>query len=214
LHERLSCAVALVKNGAVFQEGDGHTWTVASTTKPGNAYRLNGHGCQCEDAHYRAQKRCKHALAVYLSQRVLSLMRKPPQPVVPEMVEPWPDNDPETPEPPPVAPAPAQQPGHGAQEPVQPALPEARCSVNVHVTIAGRQVQLTLRGDDETEVLERLAAVLQQYPVSAPASPQGQGQEKGWCAVHACAMKWNAGKEGRKGWYSHRVEDGSWCKGR
>ena len=35
LHERLSCAVALVKAGAVFQTDDGHTWTVASASTPG-----------------------------------------------------------------------------------------------------------------------------------------------------------------------------------
>ena len=115
LHERLSCAVALVKHGAVFQEGDGHTWTVESTSKPGNEYRINGQGCQCADAHYRAQKRCKHALAVYLSQRVLSLMQQPPVPVGPEMVEPWADNDPEGA--PPVVPQEPQEPAPAAPVP-------------------------------------------------------------------------------------------------
>ena len=112
LHERLSCAISLVKNGQVFQEEGGHTWTVASTSKPGNEYRINGQGCQCEDAHYRARKRCKHALAVYLSQHVVTLMSKPPAPVVPELVGPGLDNDAElVPQAPPVETAPT--PAHG-----------------------------------------------------------------------------------------------------
>ena len=82
LHERLSCAVALVRNGQVFQDAN-HAWLVASTTKPDHEYRINGHGCQCEDAHYRAQGRCKHQLAVFLARKSLHLMRQPPAPVVP-----------------------------------------------------------------------------------------------------------------------------------
>ena len=76
LHERLSCALALVKAGAVLQLDDGHTWTVASARTPGKEYRVNG-ACSCADAHYRAQKRCKHALAVYLARKTLELMQAP-----------------------------------------------------------------------------------------------------------------------------------------
>jgi hypothetical protein len=74
--------------------------------------------------------------------------------------------------------------------------------------------QLTLRDSNEGRLLQRLAAVLKQYPAPQPApqaSSQGQGQD--WCAVHNVAMRWNEGKEGRKGWYSHRVGD-MWCKGK
>src|SRR4029434_441472 len=54
-------------------------------------------------------------------------------------------------------------------------LPEAPCSVNVEVVIAGRQVQVTLRATDEAEVLTRLEAVLARYPLpQAAAAPQGQ----------------------------------------
>jgi hypothetical protein len=92
------------------------------------------------------------------------------------------------------------------------ALPEAPASANCHIMIAGRQVQLTLRDTDETRLLERLAAVLQQYPASQPA-PQASSTAEGWCAQHGVPMQWNAGKEGRKGWHSHRTDEG-WCKGR
>jgi hypothetical protein len=125
---------------------------------------------------------------------------------------------------PPAPDAPTWPPG--ASEP----LYEAPCSVNVHVTIAGRQVQVTLRGTDEAEVLTRLEALLARYPVAPPQAqpasppPLSAAQhnalamhrpitQTGWCAVHNVAMHWNDGKDGRKGWFSHRTDDG-WCKGR
>ena len=108
LHERLSCAMALVRGGQVFQADD-QAWLVQSATKPDHAYRINGHGCQCEDAHYRAQGRCKHQLAVFLARKSLRLMHQPPVPVVPALIEPFPDNDAEEPAPA----APCSPPGRG-----------------------------------------------------------------------------------------------------
>jgi hypothetical protein len=93
-------------------------------------------------------------------------------------------------------------------------LPEAPASVNVQLTIAGRQVQLTLRDTDEGRLLTRLQAVLAQYPAPepprAPAPTQGQGKD--WCSTHNVQMKLNQ-KNGRT-WWSHRKDDGSWCQGR
>ena len=87
-------------------------------------------------------------------------------------------------------------------------LPEAPCSANCHISLEGRQVQLTLRDSDEARLLERLTTVLRQYPVQAPSSPQvAQG---GWCQVHQVAMP-ETTKNGRT-WRSHRTDDG-WCKG-
>jgi hypothetical protein len=107
------------------------------------------------------------------------------------------------------------QPDHDYRTHLETPLYEAPASVNVRLLINGRDCQLTLRDADETRLLARLAVVLQQYPVpEAPvqAASQGQGQD-GWCPVHQVQMKWNAGKEGRQGWYSHKV-DGQWCKGK
>jgi hypothetical protein len=73
-----------------------------------------------------------------------------------------------------------------------------------------------LRGRDEWALLARLEEVLQRNPQpQAPAPPvsQGQGPREGWCAIHEVAMRWNEGQDGRKGWYSHKTDDG-WCKGR
>src|SRR5262249_57817127 len=43
-------------------------------------------------------------------------------------------------------------------------LPEAPASVNFHTTIAGRQIQITLRDTDETRLLARLESLLQRFP--------------------------------------------------
>jgi nucleoid-associated protein YgaU len=114
-----------------------------------------------------------------------------------------------------------------AQAPDAPAaLPEAPASANVRVTIAGREVQITLRDADETRLLARLEAVLAQFPVApkpqpqAPLSPQQHHAlamhrpitQTGWCAVHNVQMQHND-KNGRS-WWSHRTADGQWCKGR
>jgi hypothetical protein len=88
-------------------------------------------------------------------------------------------------------------------------LPEAPASVNCHIIIEGRQVQLTLRDADETQLLARLTAVLKQYPtVQPPTQPT-----EGWCTVHQTQMRLNHGKNGKRDWYAHRTADG-WCTGK
>jgi hypothetical protein len=94
-------------------------------------------------------------------------------------------------------------------------LPEAPASVNVRLQIDGRDCQLTLRDSDEGRLLQRLAAVLAQYPAPQPAPQvptQGQGAGKDWCSIHNTAMK-ETTKNGRT-WRSHRTAEGQWCKGR
>ena len=78
----------------------------------------------------------------------------------------------------------------------------------------GHEVLVTLRGVDFASVkvqVEEASTWLQAQAPPPPAVPQGQGA--GWCPTHQCPMTWNAGKEGRQGWYSHRTAEG-WCKGR
>jgi hypothetical protein len=50
--------------------------------------------------------------------------------------------------------------------------------------------------------------------VQAPAqSPtQSPGQPEGWCSKHSLQMTQNH-KNGRS-WWSHRLADGTWCKGK
>src|SRR5438874_1182406 len=100
-------------------------------------------------------------------------------------------------------------PALSAPAPEAPAvpLPEAPASVNVHLTIAGRQVQLTLRDTDETRLLARLTSILAQYP---PTAVEQETATAHVCPVHQVPMRQTT-KNGRT-WYSHRTGEG-WCKG-
>jgi hypothetical protein len=80
--------------------------------------------------------------------------------------------------------------------------------VNCHLLIAGRQVQLTLRGTSEVDVLARLEQVLQRYPLPEAPAPEAATV----CPVHQVPMRQTT-KDGRT-WWSHRTAEGQWCKGR
>jgi len=92
-----------------------------------------------------------------------------------------------------------------------PALPEAPASANVHVTLAGRQVQVTLRDTDEERLLARLEALLQRFPVETPAQDSATPQTP-VCAWHG-AMQESTKAKGT--WYCPaKMADGSYCKSR
>jgi hypothetical protein len=86
-------------------------------------------------------------------------------------------------------------------------LPEAPASVNFHTTLAGRQIQITLRDTDETRLLARLETLLQRFPVVE--EPKEPAQQEGWCHKHNVQMKLNHGKRGS--WWSHKLPNGQWC---
>ena len=90
-------------------------------------------------------------------------------------------------------------------------LPEAPASVNVHLEIAGRQVQLTLRDSDEGRLLARLDAILQRFSLVVKPTDTQTPPAAGWCAKHGVQMTQNH-KDGRS-WWSHKTADG-WCKGK
>lgn len=94
-------------------------------------------------------------------------------------------------------------------------LPEAPASVNCHITIGGRDVQVTLRDTDESRLLTRLEAVLALYPVeqTAPdtretAAPVGTPT----CLYHG-AMKESTKVPGTF-FCPSKMGDGSYCKER
>ena len=111
-----------------------------------------------------------------------------------------------------VSPGSGHSPQNGHTEPqatqVQPqaepvsTLPEAPASANVHVTMAGRTVQVTLRDSDEQRLLARLEALLQRFP--AEEEPRGeQASPEGWCNKHGVQMKLRNGAHGA--WWSHKT---------
>jgi hypothetical protein len=183
---RVESAVKLVLLDEVQPQADG-TVLVGSTSDAAKVYRLSGQACECKD--YTDGKApeswCKHRIAAGIDKRVRELL--------PPAAE-------STPEVHPVSTSP---------------LPEAPASVNVRLTIAGRDCQLTLRGVSEDEVLARLEAVLQRYPVSTPpTSPTPRAEpepEKHYCPRHGTEMQLNH-KDGRS-WHSHKTDQG-WCQGK
>ena len=182
---RIESAVKLVLMHDVMPQADGSI-LVGSSRDPLQSYLLVGTACECQD-FTRGQAPdgwCQHRIAAGIAKRVGELL-------------------------PTTTPAPLPS-AAAASQAAQGALPEAPASVNVRLTIDGRDCQLTLRDTDEGRLLERLAAVLAQYPLpQPPAVPQSQGQD--WCAIHQTPMKQTT-KEGRS-WFSHKV-DGRWCKGK
>jgi hypothetical protein len=87
-------------------------------------------------------------------------------------------------------------------------LPEAPASVNVHIMLAGRQVQVTLRDSDEQRLLARLEKLLQRFPVAEDTKHE---PSPGWCSKHGVQMRQNH-KDGRS-WWSHKTAEG-WCHGK
>jgi len=191
---RVDSAVKIVLAGDVELLADG-TAKVASQSNGTTAYHVvNGH-CDCRDYEKAPHQFCKHRLGAAIARRVHELAKAKLN---------GESNGHAAPAPVPQAPT----------APAEPApLPEAPASVNCHITLEGRQVQLTLRDTDETRLLERLGALLRQYPVTETQQPSQQhnASQAGWCAKHGVQMTQNH-KEGRS-WWSHWTPEG-WCKGK
>jgi hypothetical protein len=84
-------------------------------------------------------------------------------------------------------------------------LPDAPASVNVRVTIQGRECQITLRDTDEGRLLARLETLLQRYPAPVQAPPAAT-EDGPRCPDHGKM------KQGKRGWYCPRkLDDGTWC---
>jgi hypothetical protein len=186
---RVDSAVKIVLAGDVALQTDG-TAKVASQSNGSTAYHVvNGH-CDCKDFAKASRQFCKHRLSAAIVRRAQELTKAK------------------------LEAATAQQNGSSTLSVEQPqseavsTLPEAPASANVHVTLAGRKVQVTLRDSDETRLLARLEALLQRFP--AEDEPE-QGQPEGWCSKHGVQMKERKGKYGP--FYSHMTANG-WCNGK
>lgn len=117
---------------------------------------------------------------------------------------------------------------------------EAPYSFNTHyVDPRGFCCQVTLRSDDGSDLVKRVNAMLDwllaqgclpadRYgnPVAMPlaqataaangsnghASANGNDHGPSWCPIHEVEMR-RFEKDGRA-WYSHKTDDGGWCKGK
>ena len=191
----LSRAQALVHDGHIFMEEDGHSAHVRSGSDAAKWYHINGSGCPCDASRFEKAHPCKHRTAVRLYERVTERMALDDECYVPVDME--------------ASPAPAI--------PAAP-LPEAPASVNVRLTIDGRDCQLTLRDTDEVRLLQRLATVLQRYPMPQPAPPGAPAQASPQadttpqCPAHG-ALKASTKAPGTF-FCTRKLADGSYCPSR
>jgi hypothetical protein len=190
---RVDKAVALVLAGDVELLPDGKA-KVASQSNGTTAYFVVNGECQCKDFPKAPSGWCKHRIAAGLAKRAYPLAKTKLDVTT------------------------APQNGHTEHQPVSArppvetvlALPEAPASVNVHVTLAGRTVQVTLRDTDEQRLLARLEALLKRFPAEDETEGE-QAQPEGWCSKHGVQMKLRNGEHGS--WWSHKTPQG-WCKGK
>src|SRR5215475_7562381 len=93
---RIESAVKLVLWQDVEPQPDG-TILVGSTSDPGKTYRLEGTSCTCQDFQYGKAPDgwCAHRIAAGIHKRVQQMLAAQPAPevVLPEEMEPYPDND-------------------------------------------------------------------------------------------------------------------------
>lgn len=186
LHGALERATALVKNRHVWMDEDGRHAQVLSSDGT-TWYVCNGH-CTCMDAPRAPQGLCKHRLALGLYRRASELL--------------------------------ASSHACSGATPAVAAWRGRPTSVNVRLMIEGHEAQVTLRDSDEERLLVRLTALLARFPQQAKEqgafasakAAAGQPTPEGWCLIHQTHMKHNHNDRGS--WWSHKTEDGSWCRGK
>jgi hypothetical protein len=94
---------------------------------------------------------------------------------------------------------------------------EAPASWNTrYVTPEGFACQITLRGETGRDLLEK-AGIALAYLLEHGYQPDHNSNRNGisetrQCPIHQCEMR-RFDKEGRS-WFSHRLDDGRWCRGR
>ena len=152
---RVDKAVAIVLAGDVELLPEGKAKVASQSNGTTQYFVVNGE-CQCKDYPKAPSGWCKHRIAAGLAKRAYPLAKS--------LLEA------------------ATAPRTATQSPRQPRcslrlsqsrpLPEAPASANVHVTMAGRTVQVTLRDSDEQRLLARLEALLQRFP--AEEEPRGE----------------------------------------
>src|SRR5262245_15823835 len=190
---RLDSAVKIVLAGDVELLEDG-TAKVASQSNGSTAYFVVNGECSCQDHPKAPQGFCKHRLAYGIHKRASTLAKQRlAQLDSAQHATSQPTREQSTPD--------------AVHDAIAVSLPEAPASVNVHVMLHGRQVQVTLRDSDEHHLLERLERLLQHFPVE-DAKPEPPA---GWCSKHGVQMKHKHSEKGS--WWYHKTADGQWCHG-
>lgn len=193
---RVEAAVKLMLAGDVELLADGTAKVASQSNGTATYYQVNGE-CQCKDFPRAPHGgMCKHRIAYGIAKRAQALASKEVQALdVPASIE-------------------------AAQEEAQPAaapaatLPEAPASANAFVMLDGHRVQITVRGHTLAGVLTEIRTVLAQFPAEAaakePAAPEEP--EDPYCPLHPGEFL-RLHTKGDQQWRSHRLADGSWCRG-
>src|SRR5215472_439737 len=170
---RVDSAVKIVLNGDVELMPDG-TAKVASQSNGTTKYFLINGECSCKDYPKAPSHWCKHRIAAGLAKRARTLAKTKLEQLntanngTTQPATEQPESDPvippvEAPTTEPVTPA-VEIPTQSVPIAIPLPLPEAKASANVYVSIAGRQVQLTLRDHDEDNLLNRIEKLLSRFP--------------------------------------------------
>jgi hypothetical protein len=100
------------------------------------------------------------------------------------------------------------------------AFTEAPASWNTrYITPEGFTCQITIRGESGKDLLDK-AGIALSFLLENGYKPEdnkrqhrsGNVQDVKLCPIHQCNMK-KFEKDGRS-WYSHKADDGKWCKGK
>ena len=197
---RVDSAVKIVLAGDVELLSDG-TAKVASQSNGTTAYHVVNGECSCKDFAKAPHQLCKHRLNAAIARRAQELTKTKLDATANNQAEP------------PSQRQPAQPPAP---------LPEAPVSITLKATLHGHEVMVTLRGVDFASVKAQVEQASEWLSVQAPAQPPTQPPAQGttqpahedspYCHAHNAVLK----RYERNGqvWYSHKLANGQWCRGK
>jgi hypothetical protein len=206
------------------------TAKVASQSNGTTKYFIVNGECTCKDYPKAPSNWCKHRIAAGLAKRASTLSKikleqlnsanngttqvPTDQPQIQpqnESVDASVESAPTTP----IVEIPPQS------EPAVP-LPEAPVSITLKATLHGHEVMVTLRGVDFTSVKAQVEQASQWLSVQSttqpPTQPPSQSKaqpthdDSPYCQAHKAVLK----RYERNGqvWYSHKLANGQWCRGK
>jgi hypothetical protein len=209
---RVDSAVKIVLNGDVELLPDG-TAKVASQSNGTTKYFIVNGECTCKDYPKAPSNWCKHRIAAGLAKRARTLAKAKLEQLTNASND---TTQPSTEQPqsdPVIPPVETPMQTEQAVTPIIHTHREAPASCNTYIEIAGRSVQLTLRDDNEENLLARMEKLLSRFPMPEPADPESAPTPpENWCPIHQCQMKRYSNAKGS--WFSHKTPEGTWCNGK